>query len=65
LKKQKDLVPLPLDTALEKAWGYASNEARHVVEGRELKREEAELLVGLASTVVTYLSKKFDKTDEF
>jgi hypothetical protein len=65
LKKQKGLVPPPLDAALEKAWGYASNEARHVVEGREPKREEAELLVGLASTVATYLSKKFDKTDEF
>ena len=59
LKKQSDLIPRPLDTALEKAWGYASNEARHVVEGREPKWEEAELLVGLASTMATYLSKKF------
>jgi len=30
------------------------------VEGREPEREEAELLVGLASTMATYLSKKFD-----
>jgi hypothetical protein len=33
LKKQKGLVPPPLDAALEKAWGYASNEARHVWKG--------------------------------
>jgi len=60
LKKNSNLVPRPLDSALEKIWGYASNEARHVVEGREPEQEEAELLVGLAATVATYLSKKFN-----
>jgi hypothetical protein len=39
-------------------WGYASNEARHVEEGREPQREEAELVVGLAAVVATYLTKK-------
>ena len=60
LKKHPDLVPRPLNEALSKMWGYASNEARHIKEGREPKREEAELLVGLAAMVATYLSKKFD-----
>ena len=60
LKKHSNLVPRPLDSALEKIWGYASNEARHVVEGREPEQAEAELLVGLAATVATYLSKKFN-----
>jgi hypothetical protein len=48
----------PLDTAVSQVWGYASNEARHVEEGREPEREEAELVVGLAAVVATYLTKK-------
>jgi hypothetical protein len=59
LKKHPDLVPRPLDTALAQVWGYGSNEARHVEEGREPEQAEAELLVGLAATMATYLSKKF------
>jgi hypothetical protein len=47
-----------LDTALSQIWGYASNEARHVQEGRETNREEAELLVGLAAALATYLTRK-------
>ena len=39
-------------------WGYASNKARHVEEGREPSREEAELIVDLAAVVATYLTKK-------
>jgi hypothetical protein len=60
LKKHPNMVPSPLNEVLPKIWGYASNEARHVVEGREIAREEAELLVGLASTTASYVSKKFD-----
>jgi hypothetical protein len=58
LKRYPLLVPKPLDEALSKVWGYASNEARHVVEGRVINREEAELLVGLSATVSTYLLRK-------
>jgi hypothetical protein len=58
LKRYPDLLPKPLDTALSQIWGYASNEARHVQEGREINREEAELLVGLASALSTYLTRK-------
>lgn len=61
LKRYPDLLPSPLDKALTQIWGYASNEARHVVEGRDPTREEAELIVGLASTVATYLTKKNPK----
>lgn len=43
---------------MEKAWGYASEMGRHVREGRELEREEAELIVGIASSISTYLSGK-------
>ena len=58
LKRHPGLLPKPLDTALSQVWGYASNEARHVLEGREISRDEAELLVGLSATVSTYLSRK-------
>lgn len=58
LKHYPDLLPSPLDKALSQVWGFASNEARHVVEGRHPTRDEAELIVGLASTLATYLTKK-------
>jgi hypothetical protein len=58
LKRNPGLLPKPLDTALSQVWGYASNEARHVEEGRELGRDEAELVVGLCAAVSTYLTRK-------
>jgi hypothetical protein len=58
LKRYPGLLPKPLDTALSQIWGYASNEARHVQEGRETSREEAELLVGLSAALSTYLVRK-------
>ena len=58
LKRNPGLLPKPLDTTLAQVWGYASNEARHVEEGREPSREEVELPVGLAAVVATYLTKK-------
>jgi len=58
LKRDPGLIPKPLDSAVEKAWGYASEMGRHLQEGREPRREEVELVVGIAATVATYLSKK-------
>ncbi len=58
VKRHPGLIPRPLDTAVEKAWGYASQMGRHIQEGREPDREEVELVVGLAATVATYLSRK-------
>jgi hypothetical protein len=58
LKRHQGLLPKPLDTALSQIWGYASNEARHVEEGREPNREEAELVVGLAAALTSYLTRK-------
>lgn len=57
LKRYPTLIPKPLDTALSQIWGFASNEARHVQEGREISREDAELVVGLAASVATYVSR--------
>jgi hypothetical protein len=58
IKRHPGLIPKPLDTAVEKAWGYASEKARHLKEGSEPARDEAELIVGVAATVATYLSRK-------
>lgn len=52
------LVPSPLDVAVDKAWGYASNFGRHLREGREPSFEEAELVVGLCASMSNYLIKK-------
>ena len=58
INRHKDLIPPPLDQAITKAWGYASENARHIREGREPSYEEAELIVGICASVSTYLSSK-------
>jgi hypothetical protein len=60
LKKRPELVPPPLDIALSKVWGYASNEARHVQEGKDPNRKEAELIVGLSAAVAGFLTTAKD-----
>lgn len=58
IKAHPDLIPKPVDTAIEKLWGYASEIARHGREGNEPTREEAMLTVGIAATLVNYLIHK-------
>ena len=58
LKRYPDIVPPPLDQAIGKLWGFASEYARHMREGREPKFEEAQLLVGVCASVTTYLTAK-------
>lgn len=58
INRHKGLIPPPLDKAITKAWGYASENARHIREGREPSYEEAELIVGICASVSTYLSSK-------
>ena len=58
LKKYPDLLPKPLDKAIEKAWGYASETGRHMKEGSPPGYEEAELIVGMSSAVCYYLTYK-------
>ena len=55
-KRYPDLLPKPIDAAVEKVWGYASEMGRHIREGREPRRKEVELIVGLAATIATNLS---------
>ena len=59
IRRNPDLLPRPLDIAVEKLWGYASENARHIREGREATFEEAELIVGVSAAIITYMTKKF------
>lgn len=58
LSRNRGLVPAPLDQAIEKIWGFASEQGRHVREGREPELDEAELAVHVAAAVAVYLTKK-------
>ena len=51
-------LPKPLDSAVEKLWGYASDRARHVREGDDIDTIEAELLVSVASAACTFLASR-------
>jgi hypothetical protein len=57
MKRYRDIIPRPLDEVVSKAWGFASENARHLREGREPTFEEAELIVGIVASIATYLSK--------
>jgi hypothetical protein len=57
IKRYPGTIPKPLDESVSKAWGFASEMARHIREGRKPERREVELIVGLAATVATYLSR--------
>ena len=60
LAKRLDL-PKPFDTAAEKLWGYASNNARHGQEGQQVDPPEAELIVSVACAICTYLAKRAER----
>jgi hypothetical protein len=58
MERTKTMIPRPLDIAIEKAWGYASEHGRHLQEGRNPEFEDAELIVGICASVGNYLVKK-------
>ena len=53
-------LPKPLDIAVIKLWGFASDKARHAREGDKVDYVESELVVIVACAVCTYLAKKSD-----
>jgi hypothetical protein len=59
IEKYPNIVPKPLDNAIEKIWGFASNQGRHLQEGQAPEYFEAELVVELTTAIATYLGKKF------
>lgn len=58
MRKYSGLIPRPLDNAVERIWGFSSEQGRHLREGRNPSIEEAKLVVGLAGVLVTYLVDK-------
>jgi hypothetical protein len=58
IKKNPGIVPAPLDKAIEKIWGYTSEQGRHLREGQTPSFEEAELVVELTAAISIYLAKK-------
>lgn len=61
LKRHPGLLPAPMDGAVEKMWGYSSQVARHVQEGRVPTLEDAQAAVGLAAVVTVYLLAKLQR----
>jgi len=57
-------LPAPLDGALHKLWGFASEQGRHIEEGRQPAFEEAELVVTVASAVGIYLLRRHARTSQ-
>lgn len=55
MSNNKELIPPPLDQAVEKAWGFASEYGRHIREGREPSSQDAELIVGICASIGNYL----------
>jgi len=51
-------VPRPLDSALEKLWGYVSENGRHIREGSQHSAAEAELVVSIACAVSVFLIQR-------
>jgi len=64
IKKFPGIVPKPLDNAIEKIWGFTSEQGRHLREGNEPAYLEAELVVELTAALATYLGKKLGGTSE-
>lgn len=58
LKKNQSIFPQPVNIAVEKLWGYASENGRHLTESQNPSIEEAELVLGLSATLGSYLAKK-------
>ena len=57
LVRYLNLTP-PLDAAVEKLWGYASERGRHIREGQPVTTQEAELVVTLACSLCTFIARR-------
>jgi hypothetical protein len=51
LGKLTDVFPAPLDSAVDKLWGFASQMGRHIAEGRKPTTAQAIAVVGIAATL--------------
>lgn len=56
IRVYKDNIPKPLDNAMEKLWGFASNNGRHIQEGNAPSFDNAELTVHICASLIVYFS---------
>lgn len=61
LSKYPSVCPQPLRTALEKLWGFSSEQGRHLREGGQPSFAEAQLTVAISAAIVTYLVETHDR----
>ncbi len=63
-KLAKHALPSPLDKAIEKLWGYASDHGRHIREDHTVDITEAELIVAIAGSLCEFFAqRKYEKSD--
>ncbi|HKX00450.1 MAG TPA: hypothetical protein VJN43_22115 [Bryobacteraceae bacterium] len=62
IERYPTLFPKPIDSAVERIWGFASEMGRHVREGRLPNREEVELMVGMSAVCCSYIARKLHLT---
>ncbi|PQJ09578.1 hypothetical protein CJD36_016700 [Flavipsychrobacter stenotrophus] len=58
IKQNRNIVPVTIDIIIEKIWGFSSEKGRHLKENGEPSFEEAELMVGLSTSIAMYLIRK-------
>ena len=51
-------LPAPLDQAVHKLWGYASERGRHIREQELVDHSEAELIVAIAGALCAFLAQR-------
>ena len=51
-------LPAPLDQAVHKLWGYASDRGRHIREQESVDHSEAELIVAIAGSLCAFLAQQ-------
>ena len=51
-------LPAPLDQAVHKLWGYASDHGRHIREQQVVDQTEAELVVAIAGSLCAFLAQR-------
>lgn len=64
LDKYPTLFPAPLNSVADQLFGYASNNGRHLLEGKEPAFDEAQLIVHITAALCTYLGVKLQVTKE-
>ena len=58
IKHNTDIVPSPLNNVISTLFGYASENGRHLKEGKMPNQDEAELIVHLSASLCSYLTRK-------